>query len=515
MNRRLFLKSLGAAGASVFIPSSLNLMSMYKAANAAVDYAGASVVAPSIMPQVINIFLYGGPSELSGNLSNIVDINNNSQNPYETAFGGGIIRYQNDPAGGLITPNGFWSTAGGNDMQFMLDQQHMSVYRTIMKRKDGTRSHRESILMGLKGSLDIETSAGVGTRIAAILYQHRALFEGATTLADGTPISNVEDLLLPFVSFEGETRAFALDPDYSIPLLFRGLTLDQNFDNPYSRGNNSNDAEINALVSKVVTAADQQRFAGVVNAFELREFLEARIGSLQTSSTAALPLVTEPQDYLSLDANATGPITLTYPNNRYSGKLRAAVTLAIENPSTMFTTVGGDLGGWDDHNNGVDNYPTRMNQLFAALKAAMLHIKYAGTQTAGVTQTPGGMVRPTNNIVLNMFGDFGRLVNLNNSEGWDHGNNQNLYTFGGAAVRPAGALGKVVGRTVRSGDSGSNNQVTVPEAGSYEAEPMSIAASVYSYFGVQNPQLLTSDPVLNPNGDVALNETIAGEAKLF
>jgi hypothetical protein len=372
--------------------------------------------------------------------------------------------------------------------------------------------------MSLKGSLDIETSAGVGTRIAAILYQHRALFEGSTTLADGSVINDVEnDLLLPFVSFEGETRAFALDPDYSIPLLFRGLTLDENFDNPYSRNNNSNDTAISALVNKVVTAADQQRFAGVVNAFELREFLEARIGNLQSSSTAALPLVTQPQDYLSLDANATGPITLTYPNNRYAGNIRAAVTLAIENPSTLFTTIGGDLGGWDDHNNGVDNYPTRMSQLFAALKSALLHIKYAGTQTAGVAQTPGGIVRPTDNIALNMFGDFGRLVNLNNSEGWDHGNNQNLYTFGGAMVRPGGvnALGKVVGRTVRSGDSGANNQVTVPEAGSYEAEPMSIAASVYSYFGVQNPHILTADPALNPGGDLALDETVTAEARLF
>lgn len=518
MNRRLFLKSLGAAGASVFIPSSLNLMSMYRAANAAVDYAGASVTAPSIMPQVINIYLYGGPSELSGNLSNIVDINNNSQNSYEDAFGSAIIRFQNDPQGGLITPSGFWAGAGGDHMQFMLDQQHMSVYRTIMKRKDGTRSHRESILMNLKGSLDIESSAGVGTRIAALLHRHRASFEGTAMLADNTMINDIEnDLLLPFVSFEGDTRAFALDPDYPVPLLLRGLTLDENFDNPYSRGNNNNDTEITALVDKVVTAADQQRFAGVVNAFDLREFLEARIGNLQASSSAGLPLVTEAQDYLTLDPNATGPIPLTYPNNRYSSRLRAAVTLAIENPSTLFTTIGGDLGGWDDHNNGVDNYPDRMNQLFAALKSAMLHIKYAGTQTTGVAQTPGGIVRTTGNIVLNMYGDFGRVVNLNNSEGWDHGNNQNLFTFGGATARPAGAaaLGKVVGRTVRSGDSGTNDQFTVPASGSYEAEPMSIAASVFSYFGVQNPQILTADPERNPDGDVALDETVAAEPRLF
>lgn len=37
---------------------------------------------PGIMPQVINVCLYGGPSELAGNLSHMDRINRNSQNPY-------------------------------------------------------------------------------------------------------------------------------------------------------------------------------------------------------------------------------------------------------------------------------------------------------------------------------------------------------------------------------------------------------------------------------------------------
>ncbi len=87
MKRRDFLKIAGAAGSSAFVPSSLDLMSMYKRADAAVDYTGASVVrVPSTMPQVINIYLYGGPSELAGNLTNIVDIENNSQNSYAAAL---------------------------------------------------------------------------------------------------------------------------------------------------------------------------------------------------------------------------------------------------------------------------------------------------------------------------------------------------------------------------------------------------------------------------------------------
>jgi uncharacterized protein (DUF1501 family) len=172
----------------------------------------------------------------------------------------------------------------------------------------------------------------------------------------------------------------------------------------------------------------------------------------------------------------------------------------------MFITVGGGLGGWDDHNNGIDNYPTRMNQLFAALKAAALHIKYSNGTTMG------GVTRSTDNIVINVYGDFGRRVNLNNSEGWDHGNNQNLWTIGGSGLINAAQggqreLGKIVGRTVRVGDPGTNNQVTEPEAGSYQAEPMSIAASLYSYFGVTNPEILTADPERNPEGDPAIDDT--------
>ena len=76
-------------------------------------------------------------------------------------------------------------------------------------------------------------------------------------------------------------------------------------------------------------------------------------------------------------------------------------------------------------------------------------------------------------------------------------------------------LGKIVGTTVRGGNSGQNNQFTLPEpAGvnpaSYEAEPLSISSTVYGYFGAQNPEVLTRDDVDNPDGDVRLNEAEPG-----
>ena len=535
MNKRSFLKSVAALGGSALLPSSVNPLAMYKTASAAVNYSAATVNPPAVMPQVINIFLYGGPSELSGNLTNIQDIEDNSQNSYASGFGSRILR--NDTTGngtdGWITKNGFWrgtartdggnthldnNGAGGRAMQFLLDNNHMSVYRTLFKRLDGTRSHRESLLQCFKGSLDIDGSAGVGTKIAATLYEHRAQYQGTTVLADGTPINDIvldPTMLLPFVSFEGDTRAYQQDPDFQIPLLFRGITLDESFDNPFSRstpGSSVNDSDLENLARSIRTSEYDQRFKAAAGSFNLREELDTKIGQIDTvSGDASLPTITGATDAASVGISAGQ--RLSYPNNnRYSARIRAAVTLALVNPSSLYITVGGGLGGWDDHNNGTDNYERRMNDLFEVMKVAMLHIKYFNSNTLN------GVPRTTkDNIVINMFGDFGRRVNLNGNQGWDHGNNQNLYTFGGADVRAGGAsaLGKVVGRTERVGDSGTNNQVTEPAPGSYEAEPMSVASTVFSYFGVQNPELLTADGKLNPAGVPPIDETVPGETDLF
>jgi len=182
--------------------------------------------------------------------------------------------------------------------------------------------------------------------------------------------------------------------------------------------------------------------------------------------------------------------------------------LAIHNPQTLYMAVGTPgLGGWDDHNNGIDRYRNRMNDLMEAIKAAMAHIKAAATQ--GVTTISGNNRTQTDNIIINVMGDFGRLVNLNGSGGWDHANNQNLYTFGGAGVRPtkeAAALGSVVGTTVRSGTSKTNNQYTIPTTDSPTWEPMSMASSIYGYFGAQNSAILTADALLNPLGDMRLED---------
>ena len=132
-----------------------------------------------------------------------------------------------------------------------------------------------------------------------MLYQNRASFEGTTTFADGTAV-DMDNMILPFVSFEGDTRFFAIDPDYAVPLLLRGTTLDEDLNDPFTRLNNGNAAALDAMVSrKLADPAYSARFANVVSSNDLREYLAQRIGSLQAAS-GVLPNVLEAGDAANL-----------------------------------------------------------------------------------------------------------------------------------------------------------------------------------------------------------------------
>ncbi|MCB1753941.1 MAG: DUF1501 domain-containing protein [Gammaproteobacteria bacterium] len=498
MHRRAFLKSAGVLGVTAAASPFFAAGGLIRQARAMPAIEQVNFVPPAVLPQIIHVFLYGGPSELAGNLSNIAQINTVSQ----TAYPDELLRaVSND--NGQITRHGFWQDAGGAAMEDMLAAGDMSVYRTINRRKNNTRAHRPSVFSCQKGSLDIEQAPGVGTTLAAVLNANRSLLEG-TDLLGGRTLLN---LVLPFISFEGTTTAFAPDPDNRLPMQLKGLSLDERFDNPYTRGDNDHDAELQALINQVVDATQRSRFDKVAEGFEMRRDMEALIGNLQSAADNPLPVVPGNEDDPDIDPATR---TLRYPdNNGFSARIKAAVTLAIENPDSLYITVGGGLGGWDDHNSAIERYEPRMQQLMQALRVATKHIRYSDVAYGGT--------RRTDNIIINVHGDFGRNVNLNNSAGWDHGNNQNLYTFGGAGVRQGGrrALGKVVGKTQIFGSAKENRLFTEPTDDSYEAEPMSIAASVYRYFGVRNPQVLTRDDEMNPAGDAPLDETVPGEASMF
>ncbi|EAT11920.1 DUF1501 domain-containing protein [Bermanella marisrubri] len=502
MKRREFLQYASAIAGSRVLPVGFGMSALAERAYAASpNYGNVSVTAPTVMPQVINVFMYGGASELAGNLSNIADINTNSVNDYSagSAFGSSFLDTMvEDAANGQITANEFWRDAGGIHMEDMLAAGDMSVYRTIYKQKSPTRSHRESIFMSHKGTLDIENSPGIGSRLALMMLSNQNAYAGAR-LADGSSIISLDTMTLPFVSFEGDSQTFAQDPDNKIPLYLRGLTMDNSFNNPYTRSlgypSDGSIDTIDSLLSRRLSQLDRNKYSKAFDGFDKREEMEGRMENLSDLLNGS-------------DANgnqsSAQQLGITYPNTSFAREIEAAVTLAIHNPETLYIAVGTPgLGGWDDHNNGIDRYADRMNDLMEAIKAGMAHINASN----GVDTIRGGTRNRTDNIVINVFGDFGRLVNLNNSGGWDHANNQNLYTFGGAGVRPpaeASALGSVIGTTHREGRTKTNNQYTVPDSDSPTWEPMSIAASIYGYFGASNPEILTADPTYNPSGDQTL-----------
>ena len=380
ITRRQFLKSAGLLGLALSLPIPFARRELQAALLDNINYK-----TPSIQPQVIHIFLYGGPSELAGNLTNIAQINANSQNPYPSSIDPGNV--DND-----ITTNNFWGTAGGDIMETLLADKYMSIYRTINRVKDDSKAHGRSVTQNLVGSLDL-FNPGIATTLAAILEIYNPFGKG------------IDELVLPFVSLEGESTVFNLG-NLVVPQVMRPVTLDSNFKNPYERSKNwyvdsSNDETNNNKLDRLaqsISARNAAKYGKVNEAFlkrsELEEFIASRFNS--DSVDADLPI----------DPDTGQPIQ--YPDSNFGNRLKSAVSLAIGNPDTKFISLGsGGLGGWDDHSDALDNYPSRMNGLMAALQVACRHME----------------LKSADNIVINIFGDFGRNVNLNNSMGWDHGNN--------------------------------------------------------------------------------------------
>ncbi|MCP4298513.1 MAG: DUF1501 domain-containing protein [Proteobacteria bacterium] len=459
MNRRDFIKSVGVTASALAFSPFLGQKSIQAALPQGIQY-----IAPSTLPKIINIFLYGGPSELSGNLTNIDEINFNSQNSYPSYMLPGS-------ASNVVTTNGFWgldsnnsNSAGGDVMERLLASGDMSIYRTINRIKDNNRGHGRSVTQNLVGNID-PSGAGIASTLSAIL-------------AENNPFGkSLEDLILPVVSFEGESIVFKTG-DLTIPLSLKDVALDQNFRNPYDRSHNGyvdgtglvqNSDKLETLARSVSTAFGEGH-GKINNSFSKRSELADFIAASFSSSIIDSNLPEDPPG-----------TPIVYPDTNFGNRLKAAVSLAINNPDTFFISLGsGGLGGWDDHSGALEDYPPRFNELMEALEIASKHMNLTGND----------------NIAINVYGDFGRNVNLNNAEGWDHGTNQNFYTVGGSGIAGR-TLGKLVGTTERVGTPFENRQFTLPTSDSYQCEPFSIAATIYSYFGVQNPELLAGEPAID------------------
>ncbi|MDH5300214.1 MAG: DUF1501 domain-containing protein [Gammaproteobacteria bacterium] len=472
INRRRFLQGLGVIGANLAVPG-LITTSLFSGKIMAAGYDQLDVefdttLTVDRMPRFINIFLYGGPSELAGNLSNIIDINANSQNRYpRTTIDGVSYGFDPNEANSLVTPNAFWKGAGGEIMESLLASGDMTVYRTMNRLKDTNRAHGICVHQNLVGNLNVYTP-GMATTLAWILQNNNPF-----RYADGS-VRPLSDVVFPFVSFEGESKVFNTSDLAILPEL-KPIALNAKVLNPYVRTDRTT--------------------AGLNNGGAIDLAIEEL--ARQTSAASAYPmthqsLIQRAEAAVHINekiGNVTdNAATYGYGTGNFGERLSSAVSLVLNNPDTLFVSVGsGGLGGWDDHSEMMRRYPARMEELFVAINAAVKHLEAATAQ--GVAHA--------DKVIINVYGEFGRNVNLNESLGWDHGTNQNLYTFGGKGLSAnARKLGEIVGTTERVGDSGVNRQFTSPTAGSYQFEPFALASSMYHYFGVKNPQVFSGEPVI-------------------
>ena len=429
--RRHFLKGAGALGLSTLLPSF--------ALQANIDYDAINFDAglyADTNAQTILIYLYGGPSELAGNLTNLTKINTLSQNKYP-------LDRMNQ------TANHCWKEAGGEIMETLIGSKDLNLFRTCYRTVDNLKSHGECTAQAQHGHPS-DNHAGIVANLAAILSQKGAI----------TPPSGSDDIgkSIPFVTMEGES-AFFYENDLALASYLKPVAFGTGSRNPYKReGWNQRQVinrDTNTTLGQMLDSMAHRysRPGKVEEAFTKRALLETFADEINAQ---------------------TLPDGVTYPeNNTFADRLQQAMKLLILNPHTKLVSMGSPgLGGWDDHSNALRNYPRRMTDLMEAISAAVSHMKAAGKT----------------NINIVVFGEFGRNVNLNNSEGWDHGNNQNVYWFGGSDyLNPLG----VVGETEVFGTGNANRLYTRPKAGSPHFQVFSIAATLYRMYGITNPEVLT------------------------
>jgi len=433
MNRRDFLKLSMYAGCSCLIPS------YSRAAGLLDNVLFNSAIYNANRPQTIMIFLYGGASELAGNFTNYNDFKDLSQSSYETHFGDSLTS----------TANGFWKEAGGTYMEELLAAQNLNVFRTCFSQvrwDNDNRSHGPCVAQNQRGSFN-EDSSGIFTNLAHVLKEYGHIDESTK---------------LPFLTMDGDSSFYATGDLPRDPIL-SPISLNEDLENPFSRDNEPDFAAEMDIIAQQINAPGKIR-----DAFEKRVEMDAFIKSIK-----ALP-----------DPNASLAVAYKYEDNSFAKKLKTAIKILEYNQDTQVVTLAtSGLGGWDDHND-ANNYLPRMEQVFRGLKSAMAHI-------GNITDS-----NRRNRINIMIMGDFGRGVNLNRANGWDHGNLQTAYVLGGKAYFQTPGI---VGETVIE-DLGSVNRLYLrPHESSYWFEPLSMASSIYSIYGITNPEVLTGGmPVIEP-----------------
>ncbi|WP_353662717.1 DUF1501 domain-containing protein [Hydrogenimonas sp. SS33] len=444
IDRRRFLKGLGAFSAASLLPLRL------KSADLPYDRIEFD---PALYEknnaQTVIIYLYGGPSELAGNLSNIEEISSKSQNPYPL----GNDRYMK-----VVEKYNIWGNAGGYAMERMLDAGDLNLFRTCYRTVDDLKSHGECTSQAQRGR-DLAGGAGIIANIAAVLSRRGILTEPTGTEDVGKSI--------PFVTMEGESTFFTED-DLDLESFLKPVAFGSGASNPYRRDGWYYEDRVLNHDANATYGNYFDRLAQRFNApGKVREGFERR-ATLESFAN----------DIAAMEP----PEGIEYPDNVFGQRLKTAMNLLIANEHTKMVSLGSPgLGGWDDHSNAIDSYTRRMTDLMESVEVAVAHMKAAGK----------------NNISIVVFGEFGRNANYNNSLGWDHGNNQNVYWFGGRDYM--NRLG-IVGETEVTGQG--TRLYTRPKnfgrsGESYHFQVFSIAATLYKIYGITNPEILThGNPVI-------------------
>lgn len=377
--------------------------------------------------QSIVIFLYGGASELAGNLTNFEDIKKLSQNSYPDIE---------------VTQNGFWSEAGGNLMEEMLSDKTMSIVRTINRKIDNSRSHGDQQLQNLKGDQKGDSS-GIFRNIQEVLYKNSQI---------------TSQSILPSVSI-GESAIFDNGNLYNNTLL-RAVTIDRTLNNPYELKYHQN-------------LDDEQH--------QTMQALLARKNSLNGTENSFLSRFKDHffkrQDLASIIDNIKQTdLPVEFPDTRIGNSLQSMIKLMSSNTSSKLGFISYP-GGWDDHSNAIGQYQNRHRELIEALSCATRTLKSLNNQSINIW----------------VMTEFGRNVNLNNSLGWDHGNQFNLMLF---SNNPALKMGEIIGTTEVIQESDSRIY-TAPKDDSVTYEPYSIGSTLYKLFGIENPESISGFPPIN------------------
>ncbi len=439
MNRRKFIKTISCVTASLLLPSS--------AISAPIDFSKIGFDSASYSQnnaQTIMIFLYGGPSELAGNLTNLDEIKLESQSDYNVYFNNGITPTQNN----------FWQEAGGSIMEEMLASGDMNIFRTCysqLRDDEGNRSHGRCVSQNQRGVNNLNDTNGIFSIIANTLFQNGVIDENTK---------------LPFISMEGDS-IFYTASDFTLDSFLKPTSFSYDLDNPFNR------RDANSWIYYTGSEREVDGYSDKRSAFDITMDSLAQLTNPEGKIKENFSKRVELDAFIGDMNTAALPNGIEYPNDNFSKKLSNAVKILTNNPDTKIISLGtSGLGGWDDHSEAT-SYRSRMERLFESLKVSVAHIK---------AENKDG------NINIMVFGDFGRNVNLNGSFGWDHGNLQNFYLFGGKNY--FNNVG-VVGETTLSKVGEINRLYLKPASDSYWFEPYSIAATLYKIYGITNPEYLT------------------------